>query len=60
MRSSEFGDMYIQTVVETPSNLTRKQRELLQAFDAETSDGNHPESEGFFTRVRDFFDNLSH
>ena len=60
MRSSEYGDMYIEIVVETPSNLTRRQRELLAAFDAETSDGNHPESEGFFSRVREFFESLSH
>ncbi|MCW2310073.1 molecular chaperone DnaJ [Rhodobium gokarnense] len=58
MRSSQLGDMYIQVVVETPRNLSRRQRELLEEFDKESSDGNHPDSEGFFSKVKDFFDNL--
>ena len=60
MRSHQFGDMYIQVVVETPQNLSRRQRDLLEEFNSECSNMNHPESDGFFSRVRDFFDNLSH
>ena len=40
------------------SNLTRRQRELLEEFEAEAT-GNrngHPESEGFFAKVREFFE----
>ena len=59
MRTQQHGDMYIQVVVETPRNLSRRQRELLEAFEEESSDENHPESHGFFSRVREFFDNLS-
>lgn len=55
LRSKEFGDMYIQAVVEIPQKLTRKQRELLEAFTAEESEANHPESAGFFSRVKEFF-----
>ena len=33
LRSREFGDLYIQLNVETPQNLTRRQRELLAEFD---------------------------
>ena len=29
LRSRDFGDLYIQPIVETPQNLTRRQRELL-------------------------------
>ena len=58
MRSPNFGDMYIQVVVETPRNLTRRQRELLEEFDKSSSGDNNPESSGFFTKVKDFFGNL--
>lgn len=55
LRSKEFGDMYIQATVEIPQKLTAKQRELLEQFAREASDANHPETSGFFSRVRDFF-----
>jgi len=58
LRSRDVGDLYIQVVVETPQNLTKRQRELLMEFDAECSKENHPESSGFFSRVREFFDGL--
>ena len=58
LRSRNVGDLYIQVVVETPQNLTRRQRELLQEFESESSKDTHPESAGFFTRVREFFDGL--
>lgn len=60
LRSTVRGDMYVQVAVETPQNLTRKQRELLEAFEAEMGNKNgHPESEGFFTKVKEFFESAS-
>ena len=56
LRSPARGDMYIQVVVETPQHLTKRQRDLLEQFDAETNAKGSPESEGFFAKVRDFFD----
>jgi molecular chaperone DnaJ len=56
LRSSAIGDMYIQVEVETPKNLTRKQRELLEEFERESHKGTSPESAGFFARVKDFFE----
>ena len=58
LRTSRVGDMYIQVVVETPRNLTRKQRELLEEFDRVSSADNNPDSTGFFSRVRDFLEGL--
>ena len=55
LRSSQMGDMYIQVMIETPQNLSRRQRELLEEFESESSDKNSPESSGFFTRMKDFF-----
>ena len=58
LRSRDVGDLYIQVVVETPKNLTRRQRELLEEFDGESSKETQPESAGFFAKVKDFFDGL--
>jgi molecular chaperone DnaJ len=55
LRSSQLGDMYIQIAVETPVNLSKRQRELLREFDRE-SRNNSPESEGFFARAKAFWD----
>ena len=55
LRSTQSGDMYIQVAVETPVNLTRRQRELLSEFDKE-SRNNSPESEGFFAKAKAFWD----
>jgi molecular chaperone DnaJ len=54
VRSRNFGDMYIHVVVETPVNLTAKQKELLKEFD-ETGSNSSPESEGFFKKVKDLW-----
>jgi molecular chaperone DnaJ len=54
LRSKLTGDMYIQVDVETPKNLTRKQRELLEEFEKLSHKGTSPESAGFFARVKDF------
>lgn len=55
MRTRDFGDLYIQVNVETPQNLTRRQRELLAEFDKESSNKTHPEAAGFFTRMKDLW-----
>ncbi len=58
LRSAARGDMHIQVVVETPQNLTKRQRELLEEFEkeAKTTPKGSPESEGFFAKVREFFE----
>lgn len=58
MNSSENGDMYIHTIVETPVNLTKRQKELLKEFEGEGKGGHNPESDGFFARVKDFLADL--
>jgi molecular chaperone DnaJ len=49
------GDLYIEVSVETPAKLTKKQKELLRAFEKESEDGTHPEAEGFFAKVKEFW-----
>ncbi|MGH6848913.1 MAG: DnaJ C-terminal domain-containing protein, partial [Methylocella sp.] len=59
LRSRDTGDLYIEVTVETPQSLTKRQRELLAEFEALSSTKTHPESAGFFARMKDFFENLS-
>ena len=59
LRSRERGDMFVQASVETPVNLTRKQEDLLKEFEsAGRKVDNNPESEGFFTKVREIWEDL--
>ncbi len=59
LRSPLRGDMYIQAVVETPVNLTKRQQDLLREFErAGENRKTNPESEGFFARVKEFFEDL--
>jgi molecular chaperone DnaJ len=60
LRSAARGDMYVEVAVETPQNLTRRQRELLEEFEAEAAknERSSPENEGFFARVKEFWDGL--
>lgn len=58
IRNPARGDMVIEVMVETPQSLTPKQRELLEQFEAEgqKSAKGSPEHEGFFARVKEFFE----
>jgi molecular chaperone DnaJ len=58
LRSAARGDMFIQVTVETPQNLSARQRELLEAFEAEAHSGGKgsPDHEGFFAKVAAFFE----
>ena len=54
-RSNQRGDMVIQVQVETPQNLSRRQRELLEEFESEADGKGSPEHEGFFAKAKEFF-----
>ncbi len=57
IKSAQKGDMFIEIAVETPVNLTSKQRELLREFEA-LSEDNNPESKSFFSSVKSFWDTM--
>jgi molecular chaperone DnaJ len=59
LRARDSGDLFVQLVVETPQNLTRRQRELLTEFASESSNTTHPESAGFFAKMKEFFEGRS-
>ena len=56
IRGGPQGDLFVEIFVETPRDLSTKQKELLRQFSAECHEKCHPESHGFFTRVKKFFD----
>jgi molecular chaperone DnaJ len=49
------GDLYVELAVETPVKLSKKQKEMLRAFEKENEEGCNPETEGFFARVKEFW-----
>lgn len=57
IKSSQTGDMFIELAIETPVNLTSRQKELLREFEAMSED-NNPESKSFFSTVRSFWDTM--
>jgi molecular chaperone DnaJ len=52
----EFVFVKSKIAVETPVNLSGKQRKLLEEFAASCGEEAHPQSHGFFDQVRRFFD----
>ena len=58
LRATQRGDMYVQAVVETPVNLNKKQQELLREFEKAGKEGTSPESEGFFAKVKELWEDL--
>ncbi|MCE9508610.1 MAG: molecular chaperone DnaJ [Alphaproteobacteria bacterium] len=59
LRSPNRGDMFVEVAVETPVNLTKKQKELLQEFTQEGSDAKtNPQSHGFFAKVKELWEDL--
>ena len=57
LRGGGHGDMYIELAVETPVNLTSRQKDLLREFE-KLSEENNPETSGFFKKVRTFWDGM--
>ena len=59
LNSSARGDMFAELTVETPVNLSKRQKDLLREFEEESGGSDtHPESEGFFAKVKDLFGDL--
>ena len=57
IKTTQKGDMFIEMAVETPVNLTAKQKELLQEFE-ELSEDNNPETNSFFSSVKTFWESM--
>jgi molecular chaperone DnaJ len=62
VRSHAVGDLLCKVVMETPVNLSDKQKELLREFDntlTGASKKHSPKAEGFFDGVKKFFQDLN-
>jgi molecular chaperone DnaJ len=59
LRGGSTGDMYIELAVETPVNLTARQRELLKEFEKLSEESNSPETTNFFSKVKRFWDGMT-
>ncbi len=57
LRGAGHGDMFIELAVETPVNLSSRQRDLLKEFE-EVGKDNSPGSKDFFSRVKNFWDGM--
>ncbi len=57
LRGGGAGDMFIELAVETPVNLTSRQREILKEFD-KLSEENNPHGSKFFKTVKGFWDSM--
>ncbi len=59
LRSPSRGDMFIEVTVETPVNLSKKQKDLLKQFDSKGDVAkNNPQSSGFFDKVKELWEDL--
>jgi len=57
LRGAGHGDMFIELAVETPVNLTARQKEILKEFDEVQAD-NNPQGSSFFKTVKGFWDSM--
>jgi len=57
LRGGATGDMFIELAVETPVNLTARQKEILREFDT-LSENNNPAGQSFFSSVKSFWDSM--
>jgi len=57
LRSNAKGDLFLEIGVETPVNLSAKQKELLKEFET-LGKNNSPESQNFFGKVKGFWEGM--
>lgn len=56
LHRTDNGDQYVKVVVEVPKNLTKKQKDLLKAFEDSLSDKNYAKRQSFFEKLKGLFD----
>lgn len=58
IRGSQVGDMFLEVAVETPVNLSARQKELLREFQEASKSDTNPESSNFFSAVKNFWESM--
>ena len=56
LRGKDRGDLHVELLVETPVNLSAKQRKLLEEFAKDCGEEAHPQTQGFFDSLKKFFE----
>jgi len=61
LRQKNRGDMYVETNVEIPVNLTSRQKSILKEFEKEggTSKSHSPKSQGFFKKIKEVWEDIT-
>lgn len=52
---NSFGDLFVKISVETPTNLSKQQKDILTQFDDNADEKTSPETHSFFKKIKDFF-----
>ena len=58
LQGGRKGDLYLELAVETPVNLSARQKELLKEFE-EAGRDNSPHHKDFFSKVKSFWDDIA-
>ena len=58
LRRTDRGDLYVEAGVETPVNLSKEQKKLMEQFSELTNEKNSPVSSGFFAKVKGLWEDL--
>lgn len=56
LRSNSRGDLFVKLKVETPVNLTSRQKELLEEFRSISNDNCQPQEKGFLDKIKELFE----
>lgn len=59
LRGNGYGDMVVQIDVETPTKLTKEQRQILREFQATETGAETPNSTGFFGKLKEAWEDLT-
>lgn len=62
LRGRDRGDLVVELYIETPTNLTARQKELMRELAescGEAAEHHHPQHAGFFAKARKFWDGLT-
>jgi molecular chaperone DnaJ len=59
LRSRERGDLVVELVVETPTRLTPRQKELMRELAGLCGEQQHPRSTSFFKKAKSFWDGIT-
>ncbi len=59
LRSRARGDLYVEASVETPVNLNKNQKKLLEEFAEGQNESTSPQSSGFFNKVKGFWEEFN-